>query len=233
MYAHIIPRCVAVCWETETCCENFEEDECLFLVLCTVGICGLFHACKVPLLRGGHEALREMAEEWLLRVSLVSQQFTIHNNPQHLWINLTWMADTGKLVHVWYCYDNCYDIVWLCLRDFSQESQSASAPTQRSPADTSEILVDFSLLPEEGKRHLDWYHARQCPARMQRMPHYACLLGHLRGPCAAELRQQISDLQRLQTFLYTKYFYQIPACAHATFLLSTKKRKLSLIATKT
>lgn len=47
-----------------------------------------------------------------------------------------------------------------------------------------------------------------------RMPHYACLRGHLRGPCAAELRQ-ISDLQRLQTFLYTKYFYQIPACAHA------------------
>lgn len=84
MYAHIIPRCVAVCWETETCCENFEEGECLFLVLCTVGICGLFHACKVPLLRGGHEALREMAEEWLLRVSLVSQQFTIHNNSQHL-----------------------------------------------------------------------------------------------------------------------------------------------------
>lgn len=35
------------------------------------------------------------------------------------------------------------------LREMAEESQSASAPTQRSPADTSEILVDFSLLPEE------------------------------------------------------------------------------------
>lgn len=37
-----------------------------------------------------------------------------------------------------------------------EETQPASAPTQRSPVDTSSILVDFSLLAEERGSKLEF-----------------------------------------------------------------------------